>query len=122
MSSGPQWTDDDDERLRLLVDKHGPRKWAVVARALKTKTSKQVTIASSSRFQAPHSVRHSRDTCAVRTVERLLKSGLTTTVAAFSASRAACPYSQAVWCHDHQHAPPQLPSRYTKIVTHMTTC
>jgi len=63
MSSGPQWTDDDDEKLRQLVDKHGPRKWAVVARALKTKTSKQVTTAVVSRCEGPQSVRHCRSTC-----------------------------------------------------------
>lgn len=35
-------TSQDDNELLCLVNKHGPRKWAVVARALKTKSSKQV--------------------------------------------------------------------------------
>ncbi|CAG9461087.1 unnamed protein product [Pedinophyceae sp. YPF-701] len=35
------WTPEEDEQLKALVEKHGPKKWALIASELKTKGSKQ---------------------------------------------------------------------------------
>lgn len=36
-----QWSEDEDELLRQLVSKHGPKKWALIAQSLKPKQAKQ---------------------------------------------------------------------------------
>ncbi|KAK9839025.1 hypothetical protein WJX74_008044 [Apatococcus lobatus] len=35
------WSQEEDDNLRRLVERHGPKKWSVIAKELKTKKSKQ---------------------------------------------------------------------------------
>ncbi|KAK9853355.1 hypothetical protein WJX84_002767 [Apatococcus fuscideae] len=35
------WSQEEDEHLRKLVERHGPKKWSVIAKELKSKKSKQ---------------------------------------------------------------------------------
>ena len=41
MAVGTPWTADEDAKLAELVEKHGPKRWSMIATALETKGSKQ---------------------------------------------------------------------------------
>ena len=36
-----QWSEEEDAQLRTLVERHGPKKWALIAQSLKPKQAKQ---------------------------------------------------------------------------------
>ena len=41
MPNGTAWTEEEDQMLRQLVEKHGPKRWSLISQTLQTKGSKQ---------------------------------------------------------------------------------